>query len=298
MKACYKIIVFTSIMLFCSGCITPVDQPELDPLDILVLNGLLSDSDTVYVQLTKPVNPTSEAFDLVRDVEVVLTQEGGIEQSFIYDDSLFILPGFEYQPNTNYKIAVLDPQFRPIITSNTKSPLAPESTIVNSNLTFALDSEGYNVASVTLKFKNNPEIPAYFSVRVIALNDIVSNSILYLNSNDPVIRNESEVQLAQENLVFSNEIINSKEYLLNIQFSFEPDYGVNELLVVEFYSLSESLYRYFKSYEVHDFNQEPFNGELINFFEATEPVDLYTNISNGLGIFGALAVQRDTIYVD
>lgn len=295
MKACYKIIVVTSIMLFCNGCITPVDEPELDPLDILVLNGLLSDSDTVYVQLTKPVNPTSEAFDLVRDVEVVLTQEGGIEQSFIYDDSLFILPGFEYQPSTNYKITVSDPQFRPIITSNTKSPLAPESTIVSSNLTFALDSEGYNVASVTLKFKNNPEIPAYFSVRVIALNDIF-NAPLYLSSNDPVIRNESEVQLAQDNLVFSNEIINSNEYLLDIQF--EPSFGVNEILVVEFYSLSESLYRYFKSYGVHDFNQEPFNGELINFFEATEPVNLYTNISNGLGIFGALAVQRDTIYVD
>ena len=284
-------------MLSCNGCITPVDEPELDPLDILVLNGLLSDSDTVYVQLTKPVNPTSEAFDLVRDVEVVLTQEGGIEQSFIYDDSLFILPGFEYQPSTNYKITVADPELRLIITSNTKSPLAPESTIVSSNLTFALDSEGYNVASVTLKFKNNPEIPAYFSVRVIALNDIF-NAPLYLSSNDPVIRNESEVQLAQDNLVFSNEIINSKEYLLNIHFSFEPDYDVNERLVVEFYSLSESLYRYFKSYGVHDFNQEPFNGELINFFEATEPVNLYTNISNGLGIFGALAVQRDTIYVD
>jgi hypothetical protein len=60
------------------------------------------------------------------------------------------------------------------------------------------------------------------------------------------------------------------------------------LIIPRLYSISADTYRYFKSINVASKNFE----SLI-----AEPTKTYTNINNGLGIFGGMAMGTDTIMI-
>lgn len=88
--------------------------------------------------------------------------------------------------------------------------------------------------------------------------------------------------------IFSDELIDGKEYTLNVYVPLDKDnpWGAlpKTLVKAEIHSLSENLFRYLRSVELA--------GQTDNF---TEPVKIFSNIQNGYGILGLYNVNESIV---
>ena len=295
---------------FFYSCISEVDLDGPPAVNTLAINSIINPQDTFYVQVSKPVAALENQFEFVSDTEVNLKVAAGNSYPLVFKDDYYYLAGFEYLENQAYSIEVKDRQSGISYSAQTFTPKIQIWSVKDFQFNFATDSEGDDLSAVEITFHDDPLRENFYGVRIISHHKFIGSERLHsellgLDSKDPVIQNEGISLYATQNLVFSDVLLSDGPYHLSIDFGYGPSFGYNppfysqSYLVVEFYTLSESLYQYIKSYLVHDFNQEPFNGyELINFFESNEPVNLYSNIEGGLGVFGAFTVTRDTIYVN
>ena len=91
--------------------------------------------------------------------------------------------------------------------------------------------------------------------------------------------------------VFSDEMIDGKEYTLNIYVQMDKEnlWGANPrtFIKAEIHTLSENLYRYLRSVELAG------NGD--NF---TEPVKIFSNISGGYGVLGIYNINDKIIEIE
>lgn len=85
--------------------------------------------------------------------------------------------------------------------------------------------------------------------------------------------------------VFSDELIDGKEYTIQVKRMY-PTYAVDDSIAgnVNLYSLSEPYYQYLQSLE--KISASTLSGNLSDIGLA-EPIRVYTNVNNGVGILGA-----------
>lgn len=85
----------------------------------------------------------------------------------------------------------------------------------------------------------------------------------------------------------------SKMFSTKFDISEEDAEPLREKIVIHFNGISESLYQYLKSY----YTYVDLDGYENLFLGTITPINLYGNVENGLGIFGACACfESDTIY--
>lgn len=115
-----------------------------------------------------------------------------------------------------------------------------------------------------------------------------NNHITWFVSNDPLLNTSEEEGFidpysGNEYNIFSDEIINGKDYELSFELNFgnEIDTSYNEFFHynIQLQTISEEYYLYLQSYAKH----KMVDGD---FF--SEPVIVYSNVLNGLGVFGAI----------
>lgn len=112
--------------------------------------------------------------------------------------------------------------------------------------------------------------------------------------NDPVVnpgRDDDFFSSGSENRysVFTDELIAGKEYEIKLSMSFgqlDTTYYEFRNFEVEFQSLTKELYLYLLSSSVHNDSKDN---------PLAEPVIVYSNVNNGLGLVGAVSTSRSTI---
>lgn len=91
--------------------------------------------------------------------------------------------------------------------------------------------------------------------------------------------------------LFTDELIAGKEYNLTMQFHHnapDTDYYEFNHLYFMLHSLSRDLYLYLQSLSAQDQTRDNF---------LAEPVLVYTNITNGLGVVGAMSTGKDSLKI-
>ena len=91
--------------------------------------------------------------------------------------------------------------------------------------------------------------------------------------------------------LFTDELISGKEYDLTMEIHFNlPDTGYYEFAHSFFrlHTISRDMYLYLQSYSAHTQTRDNF---------LVEPVLVYTNISNGLGVLGAMSTSVDSLKI-
>lgn len=106
---------------------------------------------------------------------------------------------------------------------------------------------------------------------------------------DNVLKNEGLLDYSPGTFVFSDELIDGATHEIKLYFK-KPDIAGNSKIVAVLRSVSESYYNYRKKLILHLNNQQSnlWNG-------AGNPVSMYSNITNGYGIFAAYCIDTDTI---
>ena len=117
----------------------------------------------------------------------------------------------------------------------------------------------------------------------------------YFESNDASMISSAGVQsdgatFYGDEALFDDEMFNGTEKEISIDFFdyksfwFEEE-GIEVQFILELTSVSESYYTYIRSLRAHYDNQD-------QFIFAGEPVQVFTNIENGLGVLGSMSVDN------
>ena len=149
----------------------------------------------------------------------------------------------------------------------------------------ARSTEGLYYGNKTVPW--SPEVPV----------TIFESDRSYASDNDPVITPRKEdqdffdMQINNTYHIFSDELISGKEYALTLEMNNRlPDTDYYEFSVFDFelQSITEELYMYLRTTSAHMQSNDAF---------ITEPVLVYTNIENGLGVVGAMSSSTVTLKI-
>jgi len=211
------------------------------------------------------------------------------------------LPGHSYMINASI------PGFENVLVQDS----IPE--LVSLNDAYYIFPAGNDVAGdpyleFVINFDDNGRINNYYEAVFYAktnslVNFFTHDSITYINkftnflSNDAVLIDEGDIDYHPVTIFFSDRMFNGKNVTIRAK-AFNFGYGYNfgqigspgKYKIVEFRSISYAYYQYRKFWTRHLFNQGISldvrdSEELRDFLFTGEPVNMYTNVKNGYGIF-------------
>lgn len=302
MKIAYY-ISWVSIWALLVSCDRFIEVELPDQETKLVLNSLLENTDTLKVFLTKSRSVLEgrewEKFEFVKNATVLLKDQNGRIQPFTFKDSLdplidddsYQLPNPGLTEGETYEI-IAEAQGFPRIVSSQR---LPEKVSIKS---ISLEKIGVNqnfpetdLYEITLKFNDLPD-KNYYEI----LGKSIANGY-YINQGDTVFYQFSETLdleprnplLAKDHLrrgviLFSDNFLDGE----NSEVVFRTWLRNNSDLEVNFYlaNVSEAYYKYYDTADLQWQNR----GDILS-----QPVLVFNNIENGLGIFKARNVDRKSV---
>ena len=313
----HNIILFLFTVIALSGCrkqVSNYDRPDFDPVP--TLNAIFREGHHVNAQVSlaqclDSVHPTP-----CTDAEVLLYVDGHFVEKLQHQGAGFYVGETLAEALHKYACKVVIPGFDTLF-AQTEMPEKPVVTQVNVMENATMDEEGNACPAIMISFNTNPNKNLYYQSSIDAAfftyfyyNGRVYNSTgskgtmhTSINTDDPVLLNEGSDQL-----LFSNEIITDTSYTLKVNASFnshsysshgqavEYDSIVRKgYVVVSMSGISESGYHYRKSQEAY---QEP-DAYTNLFLGVITPINLYSNVENGRGVFAAIAPMTcDTVFIN
>ena len=313
-----KNILFSLIVVFAlNGCrkqVSNYERPDYDPVP--TLNAVLQKDRPVWAQVS-----FARCLDSVHpapctDAEVLLYVDGLFAEKLQYCGNGLYMGETTAEAMHEYACKVVIPGFDTLF-AQTEMPEKPVVTGVEIMENATVDEEGTACPAIMISFNTNPNKNLYYQSSIDAsfssyfyYNGQVFNSTsakgtmhTSINTDDPVLLNEGSDQL-----LFSNEIITDTNYTLKVNatfnyhsyssqgYSMEYDSIVRKgYVVVSMSGISESCYHYRKSQEAY---QEP-DAYTNLFLGVITPLNLYSNVKNGRGVFAAIAPMTcDTIFIN
>ena len=313
MKNTFIFLFFTMIVL--SGCrkqVSNYDYPDFDPVP--TLNAILREGHHVNVQVS-----LAQCLDSVHpapciDAEVLLYVDGQFAERLQHEGDGLYVGETTTEALHKYACKVVVPGFDTLF-AQTEMPEKPVVTGVEIMENATVDDEGRPCPAFLVTFRTDPNRNLYYCSNIYASfinyyfdaethahqgysteEGTMSASI---NTDDPVLLNEGSDQL-----LFSNAIITDTTYTMKVNAWFSSHGwagphtgGVIERsgeVVVRMHGLSESAYHYMKS---QDAFEEP-DAYTNLFLGVVSPLNLYSNVENGRGVFAAIAPMTcDTIFI-
>ena len=304
------------ILLVISSCETVIDL-EIPPHDsVLVLNGILSNDTNVRVSLSNSVGAFEDnQISSINDA-IVLFYENDIfldTMNVLGPDTLWVDgEGYnnnifhyylDYYPKTGfeYRIEVKHESYNDISATTT----IPEDINIFdiSVIDNSLDSN-YLEATLNFSFNDDPDKKDYYNLSLYVqsayyydeyYDDWVFDPYyekryqIEFASNDPsfpgLIPWEGYTYYGRE-VLFNDELFDGMQKDITLDFDFKV--SLLDSLFLNFTSYSQGAYEYFESYESQD-NRGflgPFGGE---------PIPVYSNVQNGLGILASYNMQSDLL---
>lgn len=309
-------------MVMVQSCTKEIEFNEKTLESKLVVNAIctLDSLITVEVSANKPIPGFETDFKLMTDATVKLYVDGSDAEQLVYigsskSDYPCAIYGSKMKAESGklYKIEVSHNDYK--ITATGEMQMGKKVTVLEVTTTpiinVVYDSENSKKIEATLKFSDPADEENYYRLVVsyrigkdqsypdsngdtIHLVQVMDYAFSYngIESDDPVFsNNENADELLFESsksmyTVFTDELFNGKTYDLNFYLSDNLTYDLQRLDIArgDFYiikfelqSLTKDTYYYIKSLGSSMWS----NDDLFS-----EPVQVFNNIENGLGIFG------------
>lgn len=320
----FHILFVLSATLFLSSCVNEIEFTGEQQQPMLVLNSFLTPDSAVKVQLTRSkfFLEDDTKFEVIANADVKLFVNGSFVEKLNYTTNGYYSGSYFPKENDIVKFVAYAPQLAEV---NTSTNIVPNQSIIGIDSSsvslgvyptvqyesvnggpYIADTTGYMYSrglDLRIRFKDAPNVKNYYRLVLKSKSyytdgKVVENTVssssddLVFGSNKTDIMGEiSSYYLYNE---FNDQLFDGKTYELKTrvyfqktQFKDEPDttnpthVNTNTItkqeLIVVLQSISESYYYYLKTIAANQ------SGE--NFF--SEPVQIYSNIQNGLGILGS-----------
>lgn len=293
------------LSLTLNSCIRAVelDLPEI-PRQLVLMGILSSDSPvSIYLSYTKAIEDTSSQVAWIQDAEVQLKENGQLMGELIYRGEGNYVSSLVPKPGRTYQLEV-EISGENLLKAET---IIPEVVSLDSAIyTF---SSRTNLEGIPLKdyvgYLTDPkEMNNYYEMYFYKYNsrNFQKNYIDGVNSSivEPAILAEGnpENSFGFSGFSFTDATFEGETYGLELSFTTSDDpngYIPNpeKRPFLELHHLDTHLYLYRKSLKRHLANQAsgivfaPGDFDLVSIMLLGEPVELYSNVENGLGIFAS-----------
>jgi len=293
-------ILLVSFLPIFWGCeqFLEVDLPGQEPR--LVMNALLETSDTIRVYLTKSKGILEgreyDGFEYVKNGQVYLKNEAGEIFDFGFLDksnpiesfAYYYLAGHDFQVNQHYEIIAESPDFNQI----SAQVQFPEKVAIKElsyrNLGPADSFAQQDLLEFTVKFDDLPGKNFYeLTGRFYGQSTTNENSFYSGDLNpQPVNPAYERDSWTNRGILFDDVLLNGKDSEIVFRVTFPRDYDLD--VTIEFSHVSESYYRYEETVGLQDYNRGDF---------LSQPVLVYNNIRNGMGILKARNRDQQVINI-
>jgi hypothetical protein len=289
------------LIISLTACTEKIELPVPQAKPMPVLNSLIQPDSliTVYLSLSTPVLSDSDT-ETIQEATVKLFINGE------YSETLNQISPGVFQTNQTaeigkeYMLRAEIPAFETLkaVTHIPEPAEITDGTFERRVIYVARQSQYMDIAE--LSFIDPQEVENYYQIAFytshyfytyetdpITGEEIIVDSVQtvryskYINSNDPIIVNEGDMDFypmpgSTESLVFSDELMKNENQITFI---------LQARPIALLRSISKDYYLFEKSRIRQRANLEILNYNPANFFFVNNPVDLYSNVENGLGIF-------------
>lgn len=318
------LLFILSISLFFYSCINELEFNGEQQKPMLVLNSFVTPDSVVKVLLTRSkfFLDDDTKFDTITNAEVKLFVNGIFVEKLNPGTNGYYTGTYFPKENDILKFVANSPQLAEV-TATTN--IAPKQTIIGIDSSsvslgvypmvqyssynggpFIADTTGYSYSTgldLRIRFKDAPNVKNYYRLVLKAKSyytdgKVVENTVnsssddlVFGSNNTDILGEMSSYYLYNE---FNDQLFDGKIYELKTRAYFQrtklikkptttkpttigTDTITRQELIVVLQSISESYYHYLKTIAANQ------SGE--DFF--SEPVQIYSNIQNGLGILGS-----------
>ncbi len=269
----------------------PLDAEQKEPR--IVVNSIFGDGDTIYVHVSESRDVLFEG-DLpnLTTADVKLQDvNGNVLGNFTHQgDGVYKLNGYTASTGQEYILIVSNNGFKEVY-AQTKTPYAN----VISNIDTVRQGNEMNYA---IKF-TDPSVTNYYAVAIeqITIGEdgfggYYMYSDYYFETSEIFTQNGSaDVDGTKYGSIFlfSDATFNGGQCVFDASTYVPIESFDSTIVVVSLMSLSEDYFKYKLSLEKYQETAgDPF----------AQPVQVYSNVENGFGIFGGYSVYRDTLFFE
>ncbi len=282
MPIIYKIAVFALVLLSSCTKEIPLDFPDSEKK--LVLNCIFHPNSPFEIFFTKTQSLADSSQAVNAELQIQLYKNGNlICDTTIQGDTLIteIFP----QSGAVYSVMVFSDELPTVYASDTV-PYALEVNSTGIISTQVPDEFGDVCINTEISFSDEAGQKNYYEV-VIDESDPWSYDDERFT--DPVLLNEGDVDFVLNSIFFSDALFNGKSYTVSI-----PQCSIHESSAdkinsnASFRVTSHSYYQYKKSFTRHRALQQ-IQGDFLDLIFMGEPIEMFTNITGGYGIFACYA---------
>jgi len=303
-----NVFIFLIYILGICSCSVKIELDIPDSPPQIVVNSLITKDSLITVNISKTVPMLSEGVSFVNNAEVELLADGSFIENLHQKETGIYQSTITPQTGINYQIYIDVPGFNRMSSSaNIPEPITiTEGTIKVDS--YYDQQQMQSVSEVEISFYDPPQIENYYQISFYSYSfggyawDTLTNTFIvtdstryyagisYLNSKDPIIISEGDLQYYIDpgrirSFVFSDKLLDknsSVKFLVGGIACNDCPTGESCALLR---NISYDYYKYHKSWVRQAFNQGIGNFDATNMFLVNNPNDLYSNIENGLGIF-------------
>ncbi len=326
MKRIISLIPAALLIVFATvSCETTIDYkgPETEPKVVIyallhpdsLISVSVSESHSVFRVPYQPRQITNAVVKIYRDdtlLETLTYQAAEPEPDYYPPNpySRYVSSAYRPEYGHDYRIEVEVPGLRKAY----GEARLPAPVTVEVADTSSMDiGYGYRELTVKLKFRDPAGEENFYRITASSLAGIYYGDkfepynpenavgvqeadISYGALSDPLIAPRQEddfFDMSMPNMyyIFLDELIPGKEYTMRLTYNgFYPDTDYFEFLFAWFRlsTITRDLYLYLQSYSAHLQTRDNF---------LAEPVPVYTNVTNGLGVVGAVSTTSDSLTI-
>lgn len=281
-----------------TSCETVVDMklPEQPPK--LVVNSFVTPDSIIMLHLSKSqFILKNEQIKPVIDGDVLLFENGSFIGKLIHlNKGFYYLPGFLPKENKQYTINASGEGLKNVEAKDT----IPSKPIINQIELSSSYFEGQSYKDFIVYINDNPSAENYYMVSLIGKRyEYIYDTLTYdiidsVEVSEPIgfVSQDKvfEEQLGGTNSVFSDKLFNGKIYPLRISLSeylFDETNNMSYFeIIIILKNISQSYAKYLITYANNSYS-DPFS----------QPVQVFTNVKNGFGIFAGYSSEKRKIKV-
>ena len=315
MKNSILIIAITTILFSACEKILDIDIP--DNRKHIVVNGIVNSDSLIQLQVSKSQNVLdTDDILFLTNASVKLYANNTLIEDLIHADSGVYVSNVIPEIGVDYKINV---EYDNLKSVNAHIMLQNPAEIISIDTIIELldnvyeGGESYGDEGLYQQYEIHYEVriadtgnsndyyflalsrlqPIYDYENEIPVITGYEEMIEYYDSNDPVFRGSNNEYTLDKmyGKVFSDEIFNGKEYNIDISTNYFKDEFQEEpaKIYIKLLTVNSDIYRYITSFNLNQQSKyDPF----------AQPVQIYSNIENGLGLFSGYTMDVDSLILD
>ncbi len=311
----YSLLILFVLLIIFDSCQKKLDIDIPESEKHIVLNGIINPDSTIRVRVTKSKGVLeNNPIKILKDADVKLYENDVFLEKLQYSDSGYFYSSVKPGINTIYKITAEYTGLNSV-EATTQIYNIPEIESVDTIMKYTINEYGEGYIDTTyeihyeLTFKDAENTSDYYFISLTQLYPVLifdgTSYVLtgyemysdYFDSTDPVLSKENNEFIinGMNGRVFNDELFNGNSYTLSFSSFYQKmityNKGVSDnsypvYFIINFLKVSEAMYNYIFSYNLNQYStDDPF----------AQPVQIYSNVKNGLGLFSGYSMTTDTI---